>query len=231
MEGLIKDYKAKNFKLNIEGSLYAINGGLDFDGFLDTRQALGAEMFIDIIKKLDEEGLDDWTIFGWFGDQDFGEDFNGQMEDGTSFFNESYFTNEAKMDALWMNMPCLKLKTGYHNSDNPPKVYLSISLAPYEREDIMDMIDFTNVVIDNEEGFMFPGSGATIKVRDEEHRRRISDECSIPLVLTFKMPQTFCVKIRHADGTVKDSWVFILPQDVDDMRERLHEMIMKERDL
>ena len=231
MEGLIENYKAKNFDLNIKGDLYAINHGLDFNGFLDTRQALGAANLVSIIKHLDERGLYDWVIYGWYGDQDFGEDFNGQMENGTSFFNESYFTNEMKMDYLWKNVPCLKIMTRDSVYYGPIRVCLSISMAPYEREYIMDEIEFKDIVIDNKDRGLFPGSGANIKVKDERYRRRIDgkDDFSVPQVLTFKMPQTFCVRIRYAD-TTKDSWVFILPEDVKEMSERLRIMIGKEMD-
>lgn len=229
MDKLIEDYKAKNFQLNIEGKLYAVNRGLDFDGFLDTRQALGAEMLMTIIKDLDDKGLNDWVIFGWYGDQGFGEDYNGRMDDGTSFFNEAYFINELKMNDLWMRMPCLCLRTGRPNGDMGPKVYLSMLMSPYMRENIMDPIDFTDVTIDNEDGGLFPGPGACMKVRDWEYKHYFNDECSVPNILTFKMPQTFCVKI-WIDGVAKDSWVFILPEDIKEMSEKLRDMIRKERD-
>lgn len=230
MERVIDDYKAKNFELNIESGLFAMNHGLDFSGFLDTRQALGAENLMSIIKDLDEAGLNDWVIYGWYGNQRFGEDFSGEMKDGTSFINESYFTNEMKMDNLWMNMPCLKIATGFPDGGRPPKVYVSMSLAPYEREEIMDGVEFTNVAISNEDGFPFPGSGASIVVKNERYRRQVNEEYSVPHVLTFRMPQTFCVRMRYPDRSVKDSWVFILPQDVDEMHKRLSEMICKERE-
>jgi len=229
MERLIEDYKAKNFGLNIKGNLYAINHGLDFNVYLDTRQALGAENLVSIIRMLDEKGLNDWEIYGWYGNQEFGEDYNGRMEDGTSFFNEAYFTNGAKMDYLWRNMPCLKIQTRSSVYYGPMRVCLSVSSAPYERENIMDPIDFTDVVIDNENAWLFPGSGACIVVKNEKYRHQVNETYSVPQVLTFKMPQTYCVKIRYADET-KDSWVFILPDDVKDMYKRLSDMILKEID-
>lgn len=229
MVGLIEDYKAKNFELNIKSNLYSVNHGLDFDTFLDTRQAIGAENLVSIIKDLDGECLTDWEIYGWYGDYGFGDDFNGEMKDGTSFFNETYFENEWRMDILWKKIPCLRLRTGYSMGDIPPKVYLSMSMAPYERENIMDPVEFTNVFIENEDCGIFSGANAVIKIVDEEYRHRINDECSLPNVLIFKMPQTYCVRVRYIDAT-KDSWVFIHQHDVDEMRERLSDMRREDRE-
>ena len=226
MDALIEDYTAKNFNLKITGALFALNHGIDFAGLLDADEAMGARILVESIKMIDKEDIEDWEIYGWFGDQRFGDDFDGHMEDGTSFFNETYFINEMKMDDLWMHMPCMKITEGETFAFDGKHVFIGMIMAPYERTTIMKPALIHEMVIRNEEGFPFPGNGATIKVINENYIRKGLDHERL-YELEFRVPQTYYIRYKE-DGKWKSTWWFITPKDIDEMHEILSKMRREE---
>ena len=211
MESVVEDFKAKNFDLEIEGSLYAVNRGLDFSGFLDVDQALGARMLMDILKDLDDDDIKSWTIHGWYPRYEFGEDYDG-VKDDVSFINEAYFTNERLMDELWYKTPCLTISKG-----NPSSRYVWIGVddAPYIRHTIMEHIVMKRVTILNDDSFPFPGEDAIINVFNDGYKT----EHGRPYSVKFRMPEAFYIRY---DG--KEIWKFVTPKDREKMRAELHEM-------
>lgn len=215
MDSVVKDFKAKNFDLEIHGDLYAVNIGLDFSGFLDMDQALGARMLVETLRDLDDNDIESWTIHGWYPRCDFGEDYNGVMND-TSFINEAYLCNEKKMDDLWYNMPCLTITKG-----NPVlrTVWIGVDDAPYIRHTIMEHVIMKDVTIKNDDSFPFPGEDAIIEVCNERYKSE--DGC--PISLRFRMPEVFCIRYDVGDEC-KQTWRFITSEDREKMRAELHEM-------
>ena len=214
MDSVIDDFKAKNFDLEIHSDLYAVNQGLDFSGFLDVNQALGARMLVETLRDLDDNGIESWTIHGWYPRCDFGEDHNGVMDD-TSFINEAFLCNEVKMDDLWYNMPCLSIRKG----KGVDAVWIGVDDAPYVRHAIMEPVIMKDMTIRNDDSFPFPGEDAVITVSDDRYRT----EHGTPYKLRFRMPEAFC--IRYDDGDErKQTWRFITGEDREKMRAELHEM-------
>lgn len=214
MDSVVENFKAKNYDLEIEGSLYAVNRGLDFAGFLDADQALGAVMFTDILKDLDEKSCEEWTIHGWYPRDIFGEDHDGKKDD-MSFFNEAYFTNEEMMDELWYRMPCLSIT----KTKGMKRVWIGIDDAPYLRHTIMEHIPMKRINITNDQSFPFPGEDALIEVRDD----RYLTEDGYPMWMRFRMPEAYCITYYEGDDR-KQAWRFITPDDHKDMFAKLNEM-------
>ena len=215
MDSVIDDFKAKNFDLEIEGSLYAVNMGLDFSGFLDVDQALGAMILTEALRDLDDAGFDSWTIHGWYPQCDFGEDYNG-LKDDASFINEAFLTNEVKMDDLWYKVPCLSIRKG----KGVEAVWIGVDDAPYVRHTIMEPVIMEKVTIMNDDSFPFPGKDAVITVSDDRYRTEHGRSYEIK----FRMPEAFCIRYEDTDGERKQTWRFITEEDREKMRDELHEM-------
>lgn len=214
MDSVIENFKAKNFDLEVEGNLYAVNRGLDFSGFLDADQALGAVILMDILKDLDEKDCKGWTVYGWYPRESFGDDHDGVMDD-VPFFNEAYFTNEGLMDLLWYEMPCLCITKHDHSSI----AFIGVDDAPYIRYTIMGHVPMRNVIIRNDNSFPFPGEDAVIAVSDD----RLQTKDGFPSWVRFRMPEAYCVIYYEGDER-RQIWKFITPEDRERMRAKLHEM-------
>ena len=206
--------------------LFALNHGIDFAGLLSADEAMGAKILVESIKMVDDENVEDWEIFGWFGNQRFGDDYDGHMEDGTSFFNEAYFINEMKMNDLWMKMPCMKITVGETFAFDGKHVFVGMTMAPYERTTIMEPALIHEMVIRNEEGFPFPGNGAMIKGVNENYIRKGLDHERL-YELEFRVPQTYYIRYKE-DGKWKCTWWFITPSDIEEMYETLSKMRREE---
>lgn len=217
MDTVVKDFKAKNFDLEIHGRLYAVNMGLDFSGFLDVDQAIGARMFVEALKDLDDANVESWTIHGWYPQCDFGEDYNG-LKDDVSFINEAYFCNETKMDDLWFKMPCLSIRKG----KGVKTVWIGVDDAPYVRHAVMEPVIMEDMTIRNDDSFPFPGEDAIIDVFDDRYRTKHGT----PYKLRFRMPEAFCIRY-DVDDERKQTWRFITSEDREKMRAELHEMERK----
>ena len=214
MDSVIDDFKAKNFDLEIEGSLYAVNVEFDFSGFLDVDQALGASMLVDILKDLDDQNVRQWTIHGWYPKERFGDDHNGVMDD-MSFFNEAYFINEMKMDELWYGTPCLSIRKSMASD----RVFIGVDDAPYGRHTIMEHVPLRKAVIRNDMSYPFPGEDAIIAVRDDRYRT----ENGTPYWMRFRMPEVYCIRSLE-EGTWKQTWRFITSEDREEMRAKLNRL-------
>lgn len=214
MDKVVDDFKAKNYDLEIECNLYAVNQGLDFSGFLDADQALGAVMLMEILKDLDEKDIKEWTVYGWYPSDIFGDDHDGKMDD-VSFFNEAYFFNEKMMDELWYKMPCLCITRPRGMS----VIWIGVDDAPYLRHTIMEHRMTSKITIGNDSSYPFPGEDAVIDVRDNRYK---SDD-GYPIWLKFRMPEAYCVTYYEGDER-KQLWKFITPESHREMFDKLNEM-------
>lgn len=211
MSKLIEGYEAKNFDMKIESYLTTKNYNIDFYTMLDPDQALGAKAFVDIIRFLDENDVKDWHVYGWFDDFNYGNDFDGE-KDGVSFFNEAYFAADARIDKLWMDMPCLEIYSGV----NERHVWCCMLQSPYMRTIVMQPVYMNHVELNNEYGCFFPGEGACLKIVGENDRRFVNE-------ISFRVPQTYCMRYKM-DGKPYVRWWYIQPDDTFEMIDRLHEM-------